>query len=313
MYRFDNPHTHEAGIKQSMPDKQNSDQSEKDTPGHVSWRLRDLFKGFKREPKANAPEPDNAGAQEDPLVRETRRLAAVTRQLVVWTRVIAGIAIFAFFASLLQWDAMRRQLAEMQQAGVDTKKAIDATNRLADAASRQAKTAADTEKRQFRAYVGPVFSGFKLTTNPVNCGPSAAPSGASKVIGSTILCHHFKNYGLTPAITPRACGERVIFAINADLQKTINDVITLCRHDFGPPSISTNWPGEEREGISATSRIEIDKIIATPSHGGLLFLMIKYHDVFGDLHTTYVCRGITYYPPDSASFSPCPIQVPQDD
>jgi hypothetical protein len=100
----------------------------------VPWRFRNLFKGLKREPKTSSPEDDNTDSKEDPLVRETRRLAAVTHRLVVWTRVIAGIGILAFFASLLQWDAMRGQLGEMRAASDDTKKAISATNRLSDAA-----------------------------------------------------------------------------------------------------------------------------------------------------------------------------------
>jgi hypothetical protein len=136
-----------------VSDKRNGDQSEDDAPGHVPWRWRDLFKGLKREPKANPSETDNANAQEDPLVRETRRLALVTRQLVIWTRIIAGIAILAFFASLLQWDAMRGQLGEMRSGGEDTKRAIEATNRLARAAEQSAQISKDTEIRQLRAYI----------------------------------------------------------------------------------------------------------------------------------------------------------------
>ena len=154
-----------------MSDKRNSNQPQDNTSGHVPWRFREFFKGFKREPKANPSETDNARAQADPLVRETRRLAGVTRQLVIWTRVIAGVAILAFFASLLQWDAMRSQLIEMRNASDDTKKAIEATSRLADAARDQANTVGDTEKRQLRAYV--FFEGARIEGLESADGPKA--------------------------------------------------------------------------------------------------------------------------------------------
>jgi hypothetical protein len=137
-----------------VSDKRNSNQPEDDTPGYVPWRFRDLFKGLKRKPEANPSKADNAAAQEDPLVRETRHLSGVTRQLVIWTRVIAGIAILAFFASLLQWDAMRGQLTEERNASDDTKKAIEASNRIAKAGEDSAGIAKDTEMRQLRAYLG---------------------------------------------------------------------------------------------------------------------------------------------------------------
>ncbi len=176
-----------------MSDQRNGGQSKDDTPGHVSWRFRDLFKGLERKPEANPSETDNANAQEDPLVRETRRLAAVTRQLVIWTRVIAGIAILAFFASLLQWDAMRSQLTEMKGAGIDTKNAIRATNRLATAAEISGKIARDTEIQQLRAYI--------------EIG-SIAPPQFSENKPAT-LGVEIKNTGRTPAykVTPRAIFE----------------------------------------------------------------------------------------------------------
>jgi hypothetical protein len=75
--------------------------------GYIPRRFRSLV-------KESLTKGDNASSQDDALVREARRLSAVTHQLVVWTGVIAGIGILAFSASLLQWDAMRGQLAEMQ-------------------------------------------------------------------------------------------------------------------------------------------------------------------------------------------------------
>jgi hypothetical protein len=50
-----------------------------------------------------------------------------------------------------------------------------------------------------------------------------------------------------------------------------------------------------------------------PSRAGILFFMIKYQDIFGDRHTTYVCRTVVY-PPNPGQFTTrCPIDVPQDD
>src|SRR5262245_48922111 len=58
----------------------------------------------------------------------------------------------------------------------------------------QWRTADDTEKRQLRAYIGPVFNGFRLTTRYADCEPSA-----TAIAPHVIFCSHIQNYGLTPA------------------------------------------------------------------------------------------------------------------
>src|SRR5690348_11137085 len=105
------------------------------------------------------------------------------------------------------------------------------TARLAEAASTQANTTIDAEHRQLRAYVGPIFASFRLSTNP-SCGPSDVINIASKTDSAMMLCYHFKNFGLTPARSASACGDRdnatVIFSFNANLLNRINGVIIQC-------------------------------------------------------------------------------------
>jgi hypothetical protein len=169
----------------------------------------------------------------------------------------------------------------------------------------QAIISRNSEHSQLRAYVGPVFNGIKLTTRVADCEPSAA---ASAIEPHAMVCYRFKNYGATPARGARACGD--IFPTEGNLSDTITikNVIGRCRISRNPPSIGTVWPGEERVGRSRHEEGEmIDNIIA--SHKNILwFLIFFYNDIFGDLHHTYVCRGIT-----SHEVQPCPVEVPQDE
>ena len=150
-------------------------------------------------------------------------------------------------------------------------------------AMSQAVISRSSEHRQLRAYVGPVINSFKLTTRPVDCDPSVS---LVRIWPRPRVCFHTKNYGLTPAISPRECGGAIIFANDPNLATAIKNVIMTCRQNYGTP-LATNWPQEERNGGTIPDRRVIDEISTSASHTGTLFFMIKYQDIFGDPHTTW--------------------------
>jgi hypothetical protein len=244
-------------------------------------------------------------------------------------REIGTITALAVSAAVVAWgiiqshsdtqQALRdaREVADRQhddtlKALAKNDAAIEQTRRLADAAQDQAHIAKDTQQHQLRAYVGPIYDSFRLTTNCASPDEAVPRSGKESPI---VFCHHYKNYGLTPAVSPRLCGDlsnrNVIFAINDSLPNTIKRIVTECRHDVGPP-LPTNWPGEERKGFAPADKEEINKIITDPLRRGLLLFVIKYYDIFENHHTTYICRSFVY-PPSPGIYSRCPIEVPKDD
>ena len=222
-----------SAIEHAVSDKRNDDQPKDDAASEVSWRFRDF-------------------------VRETRRLAEVTRQLVNWTRVIAAIAVLAFAASLLQWEAMRGQLRKMRKAGEDTQKAITATNRLADAARDQADIAMQTQKPQLRAYLGPTFNNFRLTTHPADCDPSTTTFSAGiDENASTIFCYHFKNYGHTAAKFLSMCSNRnngsFILPDNGDIYIIVDRILYDCKRNYWATTCGKLGGFWRRKGSKLTS------------------------------------------------------------
>jgi hypothetical protein len=107
-----------------VPHDHDRDQPNYYRAGYFPRRFVSLAKEIQRKPKGTPTQKDNEAADDAPLVVETRRLAGVTRQLVIWTCVIAGVGVLAFFASLLQWDAMRGQLGEMRTADINANRAF---------------------------------------------------------------------------------------------------------------------------------------------------------------------------------------------
>jgi hypothetical protein len=175
-----------------------------------------------------------------------------------------------------------------------------------------------SSQRQLSTKVsGPPLAAASTPVSRAELTASACEIHPLKIQKSPIFCYHFRNYGLTPAIAARACSEiapsNVIYLIDGNLQSAINEVRNQCiQQDFGPPSIGTNWPGEEREGVLPTDKGRSD-IIASTRHEGLVYFIIKYHDIFDVVHHTYVCREFIY-PPSPGRFHPCRrIEVPKDD
>jgi hypothetical protein len=226
------------------------------------------------------------------------------RPLIIWTAILAIGTVALGCAAVWSDFLIRDQLIEMRKASIDTKNAVEATNRLADAARDQANAAIDTEHRQLRAYVGPVFNSFRLTTKYAECEP-----GDTAIAPHTIFCHHFKNYGLTPARVPHNCIVIYVDPVRGTLNETKNAVLTGCAPNPAPTA-PTIWPGEERIAVEESQFQEQIALIMAGSPG-FLFGKMTYYDVFGDFHFTDICRQIIRGP-DQMIFRPCRIEGQQD-
>jgi MFS superfamily sulfate permease-like transporter len=95
---------------------------------------------------------------------------ALTRALGLWTGVLATATVLGAIFAGLSLNAIQGQLDEMRKTAIDTKQAIEATNRLATAAENSRDVAVDTERRELRAYLGvdntELHCPLCLTTDP---------------------------------------------------------------------------------------------------------------------------------------------------
>jgi hypothetical protein len=254
-----------------------------------------------QDPAADEEEGNINQTRRDPIAdaihayRRSRRTDEGERaQRERVTIVVLGVtAIFAFLAAAAAgysaWIFLG-QLGEMHQASIDTAALV--------------RTASDTEHRQLRAYVGPVFDSFKLTTTYADCDPKD-----TTIAPHTIFCYQVKNYGLTPARVPHNCFVIYLGPIRRSLNETKNAVLAGCAPNPLPTS-PTIWPTESRVVVEANQfQEEIASIMA--GNFGFLFGKLTYYDVFGDFHYTDTCRHIIH---DAArfAFNPCRIEGQQD-
>lgn len=190
-----------------------------------------------------------------------------------------------------------------------TIRSVYEAGRAADAASRQANISNDTEWKQLRAYVGPVFGSFKFTQKMIDCSPSADPNVTS---AQTFLCYRIQNYGLTPARLTSYCHS--IRAISQTAAITRNMIASRCFLRV-ERFHTTVWPGEVREvNGGPVDDSEINDIMKSTSHSGILYLQISYFDIFGNRHHTYICRSVHFIARNKGIIDECEgIQGPEDD
>jgi hypothetical protein len=213
----------------------------------------------------------------------------------------AASALVAAFAAIYSSWIFLGQLGEMHQASIDT--------------ALLASTAGDTETRQLRAYIGPVFDSFRLLpTKLIDCEPDAPPD---KALPQNVFCYRFKNYGLTPARIPHQC--LVIFVNEEALSGTLNRIKNIVLDGCAPnplPTISTIWPQETRLALGQHPNQRPANAISKIFGGkdGFLFGRITYYDVFRESRKTDICQVISY---DNmlklVTFKACRIEGPQDD
>jgi hypothetical protein len=168
----------------------------------------------------------------------------------------------------------------------------------------QAVISRDSEHRQLRAYIGPVFNSFRLTTKYAECEPSD-----TAIAPHTIFCYHFKNYGLTPARVPHNCIVIYVGPVRGTLNETKNAELAGCAPN-PTPTAPTIWPGENRLAMEETQFQEQIALIMA-GNPGFLFGKMTYYDIFGDFHFTDICRQIIRRP-DQMILRPCRIEGQQD-
>jgi hypothetical protein len=214
------------------------------------------------------------------------------RGLIKWTAILAGttgaLAVATFVVAFFNW-----------WGSIDTR-------RLADAARDQADTAIDTEKRQLRAYIGPIFNSFRLTDKVIDCEPSAMPTATFPLATS---CYHFKNYGPTPARKPHDCFIVYTGPLLGTLSATKDNILARCAPNPLPTG-STIWPGEVRLGTD--ENFDQSKTAIMSGNEGYWFGHMTYYDVFGDPHYTDTCRHITHGA-SGLEFTACRIEGQQED
>ena len=169
----------------------------------------------------------------------------------------------------------------------------------------QAIISRNSEHRQLRAYVGPIFNGFKLTNKLVDCEPSTSPT---EIFPHLIFCFRYKNYGLTPARFPHICGN--FYAGGPNEVKRY--ILSHCAPNPTPTS-PTIWPGEERHASEPNpDKAQLSTIMV--NNRGSFFIEITYDDIFGEPHFTDICRTLTRdFPGSEFHIGACRIGEQQDD
>lgn len=178
---------------------------------------------------------------------------------------LALLAVAAVQAAIYftQAGIMRDQLTEMQNAGGDTKKAIEATNRFADAARDQVNLAKDTEQRQLRAYVHYRAGEIDLRSQTIYAAGLAV-----------------KNWGQTPAY-------HTLSWINADVREfPLQSALDLQE----PEEIwSDVGPGAEIN-LSHVTQVALtpDDLAAIRARTKAIYVWgtVRYRDTFGSKHHT---------------------------
>jgi hypothetical protein len=107
----------------------------------------------------------------------------------------------------------------------------------------QAVISRNSEHSQLRAYVGPVFNSFRLTTKYTECEPSN-----TGIAPHTIFCYHVKNYGITPARAPHNCIVIYVGPVRGTLNETKNAELAECapnptplRPQYGRERTASPW------------------------------------------------------------------------
>lgn len=225
--------------------------------------------------------------KENPLSKSTVRLERYTRWLIAATLVSA-----IFCTAWITWSIHELRNFALQQAKSVTdsieisRYGILAANRRAEATEKTYDLAAETSRRQLRAYV----SVLGISTQ----------NAFEKNMSSSL---NYKNVGQTPALGLR----------------TLTDVVIIpsSGSDVKPPrTYSTSYDGDDEAGVALGGEIVASDPVNNRAFkeadlvefraGSKLYVVwgvIYYSDVFGKKHYTRFCR---YFKNGEASrWSPC--------
>jgi hypothetical protein len=189
-----------------VPNKQPSDEVEHNSdPDGLAAKVIDAPFSPNQPNTANANTTRGSEVKTDVKILQNR-LKSAEKWMIVFTGIIAFLALFQVVAGLLQWGAMKDQLAEMRTGSGDTRILADAAKRQADkaeaisgnvqrSADQMERIAENTEKAlktsvvasrlEERAWVeiapmkatkilGTPFNAFRYALVPKNVGKSAA-------------------------------------------------------------------------------------------------------------------------------------------
>jgi hypothetical protein len=211
-----------------------------------------------------------------------------------WTRAgTIGSWIYTFITALVLIASIR----SIQEA----RRATHYASKAAEAATKQAIVAADTEKRQLRAYVGPVFESFQFWCE--NCegvsGPRAPGDPCTGAGEANCYVFDAKNHGTTPAYIPTGCGRAYAIPAGMDFVPLAYVVASHCNglSESVKKVSPTIWPGESRRQLIPIGNEDIVYLqqILIQNYTGYLINFLTYTDIFNEPHHTYICRKLRFY------------------
>ncbi len=178
--------------------------------------------------------------------------------------------------------------------------------RQAKATEDQVDVASDTEKRQLRAYVGPVFNSFKIRC--LACSPQiiwSADESIKKIDNGVI--YNIKNYGSTPSRDIEVCGGLGYTDRLQSFQTMLTGIKSYCR-TLTKSRVQSIWPGEEQFEVSPLVSNEVINLNFAAARKVNVYLIqfLDYKDIFDKIEHTYICRLITISMDLKYGFINCP-------
>ena len=213
----------------------------------------------------------------------------INRRIMLFTGVLAFVAFLQWGATMLQWNAMKRQSKFMLRGLAVSRFSARAAKRAADAATAANEHAADAFRINARPWVGII---------EVNVGPFEPKDGEPDIeITAKIKC---QNFGNGPAIQVRA-----ISGMSCQKDEITEEAIDKQLSAATDVSEFIIMPSEVAGGGSAPCSLKL-----TPKHCAFLnagalrlyyFGRIEYRDIFNYRHSTRFCalynpqRGVFQY------------------
>ena len=210
------------------------------------------------------------------------RIGRAERSMIRLTAAIAFFALCSVIVGILQWSAMRGQLGEMKNGGVDTHNLAIAARTQAEAAKSTAETAATALKSSITSFRQQVRPYIVIETTRVNQAPK---EGAILGVESVM-----RNTGTTPALHMRIghtfifqnvlpCGFAAVIPLDAGVIDIGSSLVRAVRI-FGQRPLTS----EEVSDITLGRRYVCYSLV------------VQYEDIFRDIHTSKAC---SYYRPQS--------------
>jgi hypothetical protein len=249
-----------------MYDNSDRDHPQPNRRDYEPRRFKSLIAQLHREAQQRRAHTDDHAPYEAPLVR-------VTRWLVVATIALATAGFLGFGAAILQWRTLSGQLTEMQNASIDMKNSIAATNklgnethRLADEAKRSTDNAIETTEYELRAYVG-IVGGVTLKCPLCDTADIEKPIEITpEHLADNMLTFHIENGGRTPAYEASIEERYWAGTFGHSLPREFSYPIFLTQLPFPAPSTGTLNPRDRAPTGSGIDGSVIPLIVRARRH-----------------------------------------------